>query len=411
MNSGTFGTAKVAADLLESPQEPNTLVGGPASGNPDVPEGRASVIADETSQSLRFFGDGAEGDFSISTTTFTGGPFTSGGLVRNAFINNLTLTGSGRISLGGYVCLICGTLDLRYVNSTGGIAMIGNAGVNATTQTGASSSSASAGSIYGGSVGSGTGGTGTTTNGGNASATTSALCVSPGVPGVGGVGGQGASGTGGTGSTSVNQNQSIVGTGANYRTPVVVPYTINGITNAAISGIFGGLCGGSGGAGGGDSTNSGRGGGSGSEGGRTLYILARTIARSAAAPASTIRSYGRTGGNGASASSGNIGGGGGGGGGVGGFVYIAYENLIGDPCVNMIDVSGGNGGNGGNGFGSGLGGRGGQGGQAGCVYIANLKTGMISYTCTSGATVSTPSVPGTATGSSGSSGETLRVTL
>jgi len=411
VNKGLYGTNPTTVDLLNSLQESNTFLAGPSSGYPDVPEGRPLVLADEQSPALRYFGDGAEGDFSISTSTFTGGPFTSGALARSAFINNLTLLAGGRITLGGFFCLIRGIFDIRTVTTGSGIRMNGNNGITSTSATGAASSSASAGNFYGGSVGSAAGGNGTTTTGATAAAISTPRCICPRTPGAGGKGGDGSPGVGGSGSTTVNQNLSIAGSGPNFRFPCLYPLSLNGTTSAAISGVFGGTPGGSGGGGGGDSTNSGRGGGSGAEGGRTVWLFARTIARSAATAVGVISSIGGNGGSGSAPTAGNAGGGGAGGGGAGGLVYIGYENLIGTPCIGCIDVSGGNGGTGGNGRGTGLGGQGGQGGQAGVVYLANLKTGVVSYIPATGGAIATASVPGTITGSAGTAGETFRVDL
>jgi len=79
---------------------------------------------------------------------------------------------------------------------------------------------------------------------------------------------------------------------------------------------------------------------------------------------------------GASLTSGASGGSGGGAGG-GGFIWIAYNDKIGNIVLDAINASGGNGGAGGNGSGSGGGASGSNGGAGGLIQILNLDDNSI----------------------------------
>jgi hypothetical protein len=90
MNSGTYGTGNVRERSTGLPQEPNTVFAGPVSGAPGIPSFRKFVPADFPVRMAEFFGQGSDGDFTISTSSLTSGPFSSGALTRDAHIRTIT---------------------------------------------------------------------------------------------------------------------------------------------------------------------------------------------------------------------------------------------------------------------------------------------------------------------------------
>lgn len=356
---------------------------------------------------LMLYGPGYDGNLTITTTNYTGGPFLNGSLTRDAYFNNLTITGSGTIRVNGNRLFVKGVLDISGATGTA-IIVVAGAGGNASGATGGSA-----------------GISGTTPT------KTVANCAN------GGIGATGATGAGAAGgaplvlqfanggySSATNTNgkggnsgATLGGNGGTQTAPSSFNY-IGVTTNVSMIGaastgnnvLYGGVGGGGGGAGAGDGTNTGRGGGGGGAGGGVLYLAAKTINRSSSNTTGCIQANGATGGAGASGSAGNTGGGGGGNGGGGGFVYILYGDLTGTTAIDAISVDGGSGNGGGNGSGTGLGGNGGAGGGSGMIILINTTTGT--GTAVGGAT---PAVAGSAgsgsTGGAGASGVQLRSNL
>lgn len=329
-----------------------------------------------------WFGDGSDGDLTLS-----------GGLLltRDMHYRNLRIVGpgTGLLNTAGFRIFVSGTLDL---SQAAGAAIYrsgsdGAAGSGSSAGLGASSAGSQ---TVGGRHAGGTGGSGTSGAGApGVSLPASTQYVFGGLASVAGAGGAGSGGAG----------------GAAGPPPAVVPYDIRYPTAQLRRGpelVVGGVSNAGGGGGGGDGTNTGGGGGGGGSAGGVIYIAARRILRGAATAMGAIYARGGAGGAGASVGTGNRGGGGGGAGGAGGFIYIIYEQLLGSPAANALDVGGGGGGSGGNGFGTGLGGQGGRGGYAGRATLINMLTGEVRST-TDASVPPSVSVPVTVAGSAGGS--------
>lgn len=277
--------------------------------------------------------------------------------------NNLTIGAGAAFTLtNGYWVYVADTLDLTACPANG-IRFVANAGGNAS----GTAAGAQAGAQTGLGVGAGqrgnTASAGGTTTGTQSPALTAAQASNGRVAGTSGAGGTGSSGAGGAArapSAATDQTPSRIAT--NW---------LNGITL-----ILGGGGGSGGGSGGGDGT-AGGGSGAGGNGGGCIVIFARRINRGAGTAAQAIQARGGAGGNGGVPAGGNRGGGGGGSGGAGGTIYIVYEELLGTPATNALDVTGGAGGAGGNGTGTGTGGNAGGGGEGGKVVLINALTGVI----------------------------------
>src|ERR1039458_7087888 len=82
-----------------------------------------------------FFGDGSDGNLTVTSNSTNSGPLTSGALTRDAYFNNLTINGSGAINTSGFRIFVAGTLDI----SAAGAGAIYNSvasGHTATSSTG-----------------------------------------------------------------------------------------------------------------------------------------------------------------------------------------------------------------------------------------------------------------------------------
>jgi hypothetical protein len=314
---------------------------------------------------LTFFGDGSDGDATITGPNQTVGSWlTSGALSRDAYLNNLTIQASGSINLNGFKLFVKNTLNISNASSNA-IQRNGTSGLSATSSVGASAPAAQSSQTLGNGTTGGAGGAGGATTGSQAAAISGPTPSNGGRSGAGGAGGSGSSGAGGAQRTSSAPAGQLI-----IKRPI--SEMIRGVS-LLLGG--GGAPGGSGG--GGDGT-AGGGGGSGGNGGNIGFIAAKTINRSSSTASGAISLLGGNGGNGFSQSAGNRGGGGGGGAGGGGWLYLMYKFLSGTTSSNMIRCGGGNGGNGGNGFGSGQGGRGGNGGYGGRITVINLLSNAVS---------------------------------
>lgn len=348
------------------------------------------------------FGSGSDGDATISTTTYTGGPVSNGELIRDAFFNNLTITSSGQLKLGRFRLFVKGTLD---ISGASGVAILngtGLAGINASgaTQGGNRSQINTQGTVPL-MVGTGAGAAGGT----GAGATPTALGQPAGFWGgdsnVGGKGGNVGATLGGNGGAFTNATRTLWKVG--FINDFLATY------GTALS-SYAGCAGSGGGAGAGSGGVTGGGGGGGAQPGGYVYIAANILNRSSSNVAGTINANGLVGGNGGNGSVGNTGGGGGGAGGGGGVVYLIYNSLAGTAATDLVACDGGNGGTGGNGSGTGEGGTGGTGGGSGQIFIVNLSNGTF---VSQGPNVAGPagSGPSGTTGGAGGTGSTLRVTL
>lgn len=331
-----------------------------------------------------FFGDGSDGNVTVSTSI---------SLSRDTYYNNLTLVAGGSINTVGWRIFVKNTLDITSADAnaiktpinSGGNATIGTGGTAATQQairSWMSSTTPVAG--VNGTVGVG--------NNGNTNVASGGFCGgSSGVAGAGGTGSGGAGGSAGV--------RNLAAQFTSMPLPFLLPIGQSG------SGQRGGVDSPSGGSGGGDGT-SGGGSGGGAAGGGMVAIFAYNINRSSSnANVGVISAIGGNGGNGAAPTGGNRGGGGGAGGGGGGNIYIVHAGLLGTTHANALDVSGGNGGNGGAGTGTGTAGAGGQGGSGGRVAVINIAAET--NTLFDG----TGSAGTTATGVTGGPGATARTNL
>ena len=321
-----------------------------------------------------FFGDGSDGDVTISVNTT---------LTADKYYSTLTIADAVTLNPGGYRIFVRNTLTR---NGTGKIARNGTnggaggnggdaSGANkgAAGAAGAASAALASGSIFGALAGSaggaGAGGTGAANEGvsGSAGAAGATIATGLGVVGsAGATGGNGGSGTQGAGGTGDGGGAAGTFTAAIYKPRVVSLLVIGHQINNATVGFF--------------QSNGTHGG---AEGG------------------------GSGGGNTAASSNGGGGGGGGGSGSDGAFVMLSARILALNNSNTLLQSKGGNGGAGGNGgnaagagnSGGGGGGAGGSAGSGGVIALVygSLTNGSIATDVTGG-TVGTGGTGGTATG-------------
>lgn len=348
---------------------------------------------------VALFGDGSDGDLTVTSSTTTSGPITNGVLTRDAFFRNLTISGAGAINTGACRLFVSGTLDLTNA-SVNSLNANGFAGNNATSSAGAGTSNTQAfiGTCtlfsYGTSLAGATGGTG--------------AGVQAGVPGTaacsngGAGGGVGAAGTGSSGAGGAAHNGTII-----TATNLIRRYETNFLFNTAAMTGAGRGAGGS--SGGGDGSASGGGGGSSGNAGGPLMVYAFILSRGASTAVGALSAKGGLGGNGFTTVTGSTGGGGGAGGGGGGWIYLVYGSLLGTAATNMLDASGGLGGNGGGGTNAAGGAAGGTGGSGGRATTFCVFSGLGSELFGSAGTAGTAG-SGTA-GGPGGAGNTVQVSL
>ena len=315
------------------------------------------------------YGDGSDGDVDINSGAFSSGPITSNALTRDAFFDDLTLSG-GDLNCAGYRLFVKGTLTL---NNGYKIHRNGNNGGNGGNASGVTAGSAgsagtalSDGSVKGGTAGvaglvGATGLTSTNSNGTNGNAGTVGASVAKilGVAGAAG-GASGDAGQGGDinpGGSGQTGGAAGSGTGTVYNKPyssmaayLLYDFLPSGDNLKSSAGSGSGAGGASGGALGSPSNvksgAGGGGGGSGSTGG-ILSIFAKTLVNNG-----TIEAKGGTGGNGGNGGNGDQngqtdwaagggGGGGGGAGGSGGVIIIVYSTKSGAGSTSVVGGSGG----------------------------------------------------------------------
>ena len=307
---------------------------------------------------ITYFGDGSDGDLTVSSGTTT--------LARDTFYDNVTISGTATIDCAGYRLHVKGNLNL----SNAGASAINRNGAAGQVGNGTSSGTAGgtrANQTLGGCVAATAGTAGTTGAGTQATAGTSANPGQGGASGAGGKGGNNTSVPNAGGASRIGTGTTGSSTIANLKTDFLRGVTL----------MLGGASAPGGSSGGGDGTNSGRGGGGGGSAGAIIAIYANTITTSGSTAAGAIASLGGNGGAGGPNSTGNVGGGGGGGGAGGGFIYVMYNTKIGAAVTGLISATGGTGGNGSNGAGTGVGGDGGAGGASGRITVINTATGVI----------------------------------
>lgn len=307
------------------------------------------------SSPYRSFGDGSDGDLVLNSGTVT--------LSKDAYHDNLTISGTGKIFLNGFKLFVKGTLDLSNAPS-GAIDASGSNGGNANGSLGGLASSVYAtGSTLGQSTG--TAGANGLTGIGTVSVAVTGIQSNGGRSNASGAGGAG--GNGGIGSQPGADVANVIDF-KNFYTNIFYGASLVGGGNGGRGGSSGG----------GDGVNAGGGGGAGGNGGGVVAVYANKIVTSPMTASCVIMANGGMGGNGGTPTTGNCGGGGGGSGGGGGWIYFVYNEKIGPVVKSFFDASGGAGGSGGNGAGvqpTGLvsqGGGAGQGGTGGRINIFNV---------------------------------------
>lgn len=323
----------------------------------------------------QWFGDGHDGDLTISAGTTT--------LVRDAYYHNLTLSGSGVLVTDGYRVFVSGTLDISAA-PTAAIQNNGAKGANSTFSGGAAKgASAGVGTIGAASDLGGTGAGGTIGAGAVAANVVAQTIRNGGAPAAGGKGGSNGATAGGA---SRAANAPSLPIGPLRHLAVDLSYGSGNLIGGGANGP-----GGSSGAGDGGTSTGGGGGGAGAGGGVVL-VSARTINRGGSTAVGAIQALGGQGGNGAGGVGTNRGGGGGGSGAGGGWLRLIYRTLTGSTATNALSASGGAGGTGGNGTGTGAGGDSGGGGAGGRIDVFDLGAGTVSILDTVAATAPTAAV-------------------
>lgn len=257
-----------------------------------------SVCLDnECYEADRIFGDGADGDVTISTNT---------SLTRDMYYRNLTITSAAEVDVDGWRIFVADTLTMTngHIHCDG---IAGSAGGGASNV---------ARSLGIGSAGGAGGATGANNGVAGSSVTANTM-----MGGRGGAGGARSSASGGAAGTAQTPAVTVGGTGWFRCAEIAV--TGRNVTYAVMNGGTGG-----GGGAGGTSAAGGRGGG----GAGVVVVAARRLAY-------TSGSVSADGGNGAA---GNASGGGGGGGAGGGgcVVFISCD----DSSAITMTVNGGTGG-------------------------------------------------------------------
>lgn len=327
---------------------------------------------DGTMINVNVFGDGSDGDVTISADTT---------LTRDMFYNSLTVNSTKVVTTGGYRIFVKGTLtvngSIMYNGGTGGTggngstsAADGSQGTNGTA--GIAGTGTSTGVVSGGIDGA-AGGAGSGVAGSTGSSSSNSIGTSSGsTGGAGGRTGMGgmAAGTGGAGgsvTTKIIPRAFGVAFDTTYNGALLTGNASSGgggggsLADSFSGGFTNGRCGGSGG-----------GGGSGGCGG-IVPIYARKIIISATGSIEAKGGNGGTGGNGADQSTGSNtrnggGGGGGGAGGTGGIIILVYKSLTNSGTISSAGGTGGTGGTGGiqtGGLGSSANGFAGSNGSAG----------------------------------------------
>lgn len=307
------------------------------------------------------FGDGSDGTVDITSGAFSSGPITSNALTRDAYFNNLTLSG-GNLDMAGYRLFVKGTLTIASTFKLTRNGVAASAGTGGTAL--------SAGTLPGSSAG-GNAGARTSSGGGgpfNANAGTSGSaainCLGPAAP-VSGAGGSGSVGSDGAAGTTA-----AAGTAGSRTAAKTLPRSVTqaismldlaigavGVyTNSPSSG--GGSSGSSSGIGGPSAnvvTYGGRGGGAGSSAGVFCVSAANIVLTGtgnwleAIGGAGAAGEAGQTAGNqvGPTDYDGSGGGGGGGAGGNGGNGVLIYRTKTGSRAVDLSGGAAGTGGAGG----------------------------------------------------------------
>lgn len=266
----------------------------PSSGSHNIVANSVSIY-EQYIQDINLFGDGSDGDVTISSNTT---------LSRDMYYRNLTIDSGAIVAPGGYRIFISSTLTI----TNGWISNNGGPGTDVTH---------SASNVLA-ITGFGTAGGDATTGAGGSAGNLGAGLRLGGLGGAGGAGSGFAAGSAGTGTVLQTTN----GGTAVFKSPLIA-ITGRGLANSI---LYGGTGGGAGGA----SAAGSRGGGGGGGGGPVI-VAARFITVTVGG----IRA------NGGDGEAGTASGSGGGGGGGGGYVVVITAS---DISTATITASGGAGG-------------------------------------------------------------------
>lgn len=301
----------------------------------NVEDALAEVIALASSSAGGPFGDGSDGDVTISSDT---------DLARDMFYNNLTVNNGITLSSKGFRVFCAGTITLTGTGKISGTGAVGTAGGN----TGGAGGGGAAVAGYTHATAGSNGGAGANLNGGNGTGGAAVTGFgSNGAAGGAGGTGVGSAGTAGAAGT-LTPSAAASGNFRSLQNLLLWRLFPDGSSPVAIK-YHGGAGGGGAGAGGNAGNSEGGGGGGGGASGYGILVAGRTITGTG-----NIESKGGNGGNGGNgnvAGSNSRGGGGGGGGGAGALVCVVYGNNA--SWSGNIVVTGGTGGTGGTGQGGG----------------------------------------------------------
>ena len=324
--------------------------------------GTGTIRIQESDQPVQNYGDGSDGDVTISADT---------SLSRDMFYVNLTVNSTKTLTTNGFRVFVKtlltnnGTISASGGNGGNG----GNGGAGSGSQGSGGSAGVIAhnsGSLPASLVGKAGGSGGDENTAGSNGTAGTGQTKSIGVAGV--AGGNGGAGGGGTYAGGSGQSGgALSGTAFNYPRSSLSAYTLfdsqpsNTFAVLQLS-ASSGSAGGGGAGGGGNHGTGGGGGGSGAPGG-IIWIFAKTIIN-----AGTITANGGNGGNGGNAVGGPTNGGGGGGGG-GGVIILSYLSLTDTGTIAVAGGTAGAKGLGGTGAGGGVAGSDGVDGTAGNTGI------------------------------------------
>lgn len=356
--NAVFGLAKGDSTTI-------TMVGG-------VVSAVAGVNAPAGGLYRMFFGDGIDGDLTISSGTTT--------LTKDTFYRNVTISGTAKINCASWRLFISGTLDITAA-PTDSIVCRASAGTtldggdaNGLGNAGSATSPLSVqtvGNMSNGSNG-GAGATGAGTQAGAATHNTSGTGDTPSASGTGGAGGTGNGGANAGGITRAGI------TGVELQSVRYLTRDMSLLIGPNISHTSSGPGGPGGSSGGGDGTRNGGGGGGGGMGGPVVWVAASIINRGGSTAVRCLNAdAGKGGAGGTITAAGNTGGGGGGSGGGGGWLYLIYGTLTGSSGTNILSAKGGDGGAGGSGKGTGIGADGGSAGSRGRIDVYCLSDGTL----------------------------------
>jgi len=270
-----------------------------------TPAKLATRLASSTS-----FGDGSDGDVTISAGTTT--------LIRDMYYNNLIVTGT--LATAGYRVFVNGTISgagiISFNGTAGGNGGNGSGGIGGTAGTAAAATVGYFSTSAGAPGVAGISGVNNAAGGTSASAVANALVVTAG--GNGGKGGRSDAGAGGAPSGGTG----ATGTAVVTKFGQILFQTVAGLDVTAPGSLIKykpGGGGGSGGVGGAQSASSSGGSGGGGASGGIIALFVKIWTGTF-----TFQATGGNGGNAGTCEGTNAGGSAGGGGGSGGFVFITY---------------------------------------------------------------------------------------